>query len=618
MRIKTRNSFLLKLALSIIVLSILGLVSMFIIVNTIVRSIIYENVIGVAHRDVYSISTEVDAWFNTSNHIVSNLTKVYPDLGMDFIKPIGDSILEEYDFLADIYVGFQDGSILGSGASVPGDDWDSTTRFWYIDAMAARGQTVTTSPYRSTLENLGIITSITKWVPDFDGMEAVIVVSIRIDNIISMINQYRLADGGYLILVDRQGNIISHPNVDYIFGPDGIINLKEIPNGGFLYENILSGADIKEFDDYRFGDSYLMTFPIQSTDWKLAAIVPATAISEPVSQNLTIIMISFAAILVVSFILVMIFMSVITRNMEESRVTEERLRIVFDNMPLVTNFRDKNHDILECNEAAVKLFDLSSKDEYLERFFELSPEHQPDGRLSSEKADAAIDEAFKTGHFSFEWMHQKLNGEPVPTEVSLTRVVWRGEDCLLAFVRDLRDINQAVAMVEKLEKAAFTDALTDAYNRRYFMETAERELSDCIKNEKPYSLIIFDVDHFKNVNDTYGHPVGDEVLKILVARVIHSIKKDTLVARYGGEEFVITLPNVEHDDVLSTAERIRESVEKSAFQVDKLELDVTISLGVASRTAKISTIEEITKNADKALYKAKQTGRNNVVFYDEE
>jgi len=747
MRYKSRKSFMIKLALSIIALSIVGLVAMFIIVNTIVRTTIYENVIGVAHRDVRTVSLEIDNWFNTSNHIVSNLSRLLPEIGMENIKPISDGLLEEYDFIADIYVGFADGSILGSGAETPGDDWDSTTKIWYIDALAARGELVTTSPYLSALENLGIITSVTKWIPAYNGMEAVVVVSIEMDYIIDMVNQYRLVGGGYLILVDRYGQIVSHPNIEYILGAGGIMNLADIPNGDVLMDHISLEAHIERFEDFRFGTAYIMTFPLESTGWTLAAVVPAVAIYEPVSQYLLVIMLAFAAILVVLFALTMVFVSILTRNMEESKVTEEKLRIIIDNMPLVTNFRDKDFNIIECNEAAAKLFDLSSKEEYLERFFELSPEFQPDGKSSPEKAEAMMKEAFETGHICFEWMHQKLNGEPIPAEVTLTRVEWHDEMSLIAFVRDLRDfykyketektarqrlqamldssplaccimdrnfnirevnqeavrlfrltdgqeyidkfrllspkyqpdgklssekmiekmdqcfkkkkahfewmhqtvdgevqipceviseyivldsielaivyirdlsdITKAVAMVDYLEKAAYTDALTGARNRRYFKDKAEKELKDCIERELPYSLIMIDADHFKHVNDNYGHPVGDEVLKILVARILHNIKKDTMVARYGGEEFVVTLPNVVHDDVYGTAERIRKSVEASVFHIGDLELEVTISVGVASKTDQVTALADIIANADKALYEAKEAGRNTVVFLRE-
>jgi len=171
-------------------------------------------------------------------------------------------------------------------------------------------------------------------------------------------------------------------------------------------------------------------------------------------------------------------------------------------------------------------------------------------------------------------------------------------------------------MTERLD-TALTDELTGARNRRYFMELAEAELGRCIDNDHQYSLIIIDVDFFKKVNDAYGHPVGDEVLKILVSRIQNSLKLDTLLARYGGEEFVVSLPDIDIDDVMNTAERIRESIESDEFKIDDLELTVTISLGVASLTAGHSALSDIISNADKALYKAKQTGRNKVVYFEE-
>ena len=164
---------------------------------------------------------------------------------------------------------------------------------------------------------------------------------------------------------------------------------------------------------------------------------------------------------------------------------------------------------------------------------------------------------------------------------------------------------------------ALTDELTGARSRRYFVDAAEEELRMSNENAHSYSLIIIDADYFKRVNDTYGHPVGDEVLKILVSRIRNTLKMETLFARYGGEEFVVSLPDLTHEDVMATAERIRANIESDAFKIGDLEIDVTISLGVASKAFEARTLSEIISNADKALYQAKQTGRNKVVFFEQ-
>ena len=162
---------------------------------------------------------------------------------------------------------------------------------------------------------------------------------------------------------------------------------------------------------------------------------------------------------------------------------------------------------------------------------------------------------------------------------------------------------------------ALTDALTGVRNRRYLMEKAEQELQHCTQKNADFSAIMVDIDFFKSINDRYGHLSGDEVLKILTARIRHILKHDTLLARYGGEEFVITLPGVKHEDAMKTAWRIQKTIESYAFRIGELEINITASFGVASKTPSCTTLADIIDKADKALYKAKESGRNTVVGY---
>jgi diguanylate cyclase (GGDEF)-like protein len=136
-------------------------------------------------------------------------------------------------------------------------------------------------------------------------------------------------------------------------------------------------------------------------------------------------------------------------------------------------------------------------------------------------------------------------------------------------------------MTKELD-TALTDELTGARNRRYFMEAAKQELQRCIQDNLPYSLIMIDADYFKRVNDTYGHPVGDKVLKILVARIRNNLKQDTLVARYGGEEFIVSLPEISQEDVLSAAERIRSNIPNDSLNIDIDDLQLNVTQGALS------------------------------------
>ncbi|SBV92119.1 putative Histidine kinase [uncultured delta proteobacterium] len=131
---------------------------------------------------------------------------------------------------------------------------------------------------------------------------------------------------------------------------------------------------------------------------------------------------------------------------------EQRTKIMLDAMPHCCNFWDENHNNIDCNEAAARLFELGSKVEYLERFNELSPEYQPCGRLSAELAAERIHEAFTEGYCRFEWMHQKLNGEPVPAEITLVRVRWGKGFIVVGYTRDLREQRAMQTAVERTQR----------------------------------------------------------------------------------------------------------------------------------------------------------------------
>ncbi len=134
------------------------------------------------------------------------------------------------------------------------------------------------------------------------------------------------------------------------------------------------------------------------------------------------------------------------------REAEERTQIMLDSTPLCANFWNHEFQNIDCNLAAAKLFDLKDKKEYLERFFELSPEYQPDGKLSSESALEKITTAFEDGYCKFEWLHQKLNGEPIPAEITLIRTKHRGGFIVVGYTKDLRELKATQAQVREAEE----------------------------------------------------------------------------------------------------------------------------------------------------------------------
>lgn len=297
------------------------------------------------------------------------------------------------------------------------------------------------------------------------------------------------------------------------------------------------------------------------------------------------------------------------------RISRQRLQAIVDHCPIACGMVDEHFNIIEVNNEVLNLFGITSKQTFEERFFEFSPEYQPDGQLSRRKSLDKLNQAFEAGRIRYEWLHQKLFGEQIPCEVLLVRVNLEDKQVAVIYITDLRDTKNSIAMMERMQTIAFTDELTQLFNRRYFMQNAIAKLEVCKANAEPFHLIMADLDHFKGINDTYGHPIGDEVLKITAKRITGVTRKTNLIARYGGEEFIIMLTDMDYEAALSNARRIQKAMEESAVVIKGMSLNLTVSLGVATLSKAEESLDDIIHMADVALYGAKRTGRNKVMEY---
>ena len=156
------------------------------------------------------------------------------------------------------------------------------------------------------------------------------------------------------------------------------------------------------------------------------------------------------------------------------------------------------------------------------------------------------------------------------------------------------------------------DTLTGAYSRRMFIDRAAEEFFDAQKKGNPYSLLMIDIDHFKKINDVFGHAGGDVALTTLIAHISHLLHTDDFIGRLGGEEFAVVLPETCAEEALTVAERIRVSVDNLVLPYGNRHIKLSISIGVASLSDEISNISTLLKLADNALYVAKADGRNKV------
>lgn len=173
-------------------------------------------------------------------------------------------------------------------------------------------------------------------------------------------------------------------------------------------------------------------------------------------------------------------------------------------------------------------------------------------------------------------------------------------------------------LYDQVLQISYTDGMTKLHNYRYFEYRLMEEISRSSRNRTGLSLIILDVDNFKNFNDTLGHPAGDDLLRQLARILKETVRDNDIVCRYGGEEFAVILPGVEKDGALILAERLRSRVEKERFPGEEVQPNgkLTISLGLATLPQDAVNKEDLIRRSDKALYAAKKSGRNRVVPYN--
>jgi len=186
--------------------------------------------------------------------------------------------------------------------------------------------------------------------------------------------------------------------------------------------------------------------------------------------------------------------------------------------------------------------------------------------------------------------------------------------------------NQAVLAIEnarlylQVKEQAITDGLTGLYNHRYFQLRFSEEFAHCLRYGNDLAVIMLDIDHFKQYNDTYGHIAGDLALKEIANLARVSVRENDMVARYGGEEFVIILPMTNLEGAKIVAERIRESVKNCKFlgDLNAPQVTITVSLGISAFASRHENRELLLREADIALYRSKETGRDQAILYTPE
>ncbi|WP_191601846.1 sensor domain-containing diguanylate cyclase [Marinomonas algicola] len=397
-----------------------------------------------------------------------------------------------------------------------------------------------------------IIVAVPIW-NDQKAWAGTIAVAVPLNVLNEKLSAIKLTKGSYAWLADSNRTVVSHPNKDFIMTAQlSTENSENYPGfGDIVKQTKVQDNGYGHYEDASIDESKIVTFSKVKNlpDWTLFVTTKESEIFHNIYEILYNVLIT-ALILMVMFLLLIIKLSnKITLPL--SQLTKE-----------VKTFVNSDH-----NNVTV----IDSKDEI--------------GQLSKAFYDTITTIQTHTA-FLEEMVEQRTQ------EVSEKNDRLKEQNTLLA-------------------KMAYQDPLTKLYNRRAFSALVDEEIDNAKKNNlPPASLVVLDIDHFKKINDQFGHEIGDEVLRNLAKELTNDKQNQTIVGRWGGEEFVILIPNSEPDTVLSYMETLRKHISKTEFPYIK---HLTCSAGIATMEFNES-FKECFQRADQAMYQAKAAGRNRVVW----
>lgn len=482
-------------------------------------------------------------------------------------------------------------------------------------------------------------------VPVFDGAGRIIAVfggglDLLGENFLGRLSQQKIGVDGYFYLAGSDRTLIVHPDSRRIMQ-------KDVPVGSNpLFDRAMNGFEGCEENTNSKGLFALTAFKqLQAKQWVLAGNYPMQEIAEPLTHARHIIWVAFAGTFLLMFLLILssfkqVFdplqrftqhLSDISLKKGEERLFQYpspgELAILADRFNQMIQDLDKTHQSLDQAQQMAHLGSwtwdmqtdrLSWSDEVFRIMGDEPGDYHPTLEVFLEKihpddrskVEEAIDLSLMTFKpYSIDHRIETKDGRVrFVKEQGEVQVDSSGEP--FGMIGTVQDISDVIQLQDKLKTLATTDELTGTANRREFLAQAEILYLRASRYKNPFSMIFYDLDHFKTVNDQFGHPAGDKALQKVTLAVQAMIRDTDILARYGGEEFCILLPETRQGNAAILAERIRRSVEELTIELATGEtLKLTISLGVAEYT-ETDTISALIERADRAVYQAKKAGRN--------
>ncbi len=294
------------------------------------------------------------------------------------------------------------------------------------------------------------------------------------------------------------------------------------------------------------------------------------------------------------------------------RESEARYRAVFDTANDAIIGTDSAGNIMDWNFGAERIFGYSKSEACGQPITLLLPARHQAGHLSGMERVLTGGEKHVIDK-TVEMEGRRKDGSEFPLELSLSE--WQMADQKF-FAAVIRDITERKRLKEELQQQAATDELTGIFNRRYFQKLAIGELKRANRLNRSLAIAVIDIDHFKRVNDTFGHAAGDQVLMAFTKICQRNIREIDMFARFGGDEFALLLPEANYEQAYVVIERIRLAVEAQPIEIDGKFVSITISVGIANLSGDQEAFDHLLSQADQALYRAKEAGRNQITGYD--
>ncbi len=315
------------------------------------------------------------------------------------------------------------------------------------------------------------------------------------------------------------------------------------------------------------------------------------------------------------------------------RESEELFRLAFENANVGMCLVDLTGRFMKVNQQMCQIFGYNA-DEF-EQMNVNDITHPNHKYMTQELLEQAAHG--KQEHFTYEKQYLHKAGHILWGQIS-SSLVRNGSGKPLYFISHIQDITERKHAEDALRQAkaeleaknqelyqayireqllARTDTLTGINNRRYFFEVAVHEFNAAVRYGHPLAVVMFDIDHFKELNDAYGHQIGDDTLRSLAQLTRQQLRDADILARYGGEEFIILLPYTTASQAYLVAERIRERAASFRLMVGPHKIGITLSLGVAGFDSETDSLDKLVQRADQAMYEAKNSGRNRTLLFGE-